>query len=1632
MKKILIYLTILCCGLIQLSAQEGYVYIGDPNSATFGSQNILQNMINGNTLTQIIYLNSEISQTGLITHLNFRYNSINGTIRGPRRFQFYMSSQPASLTQFTGNNAWISAEQFTLVYDGLLPVNVQGEHDFLIPLDTPFVYKTGSLVIGSTRTWFDNTQQSNDTWLYTARTTYRVLTRHSNTEQLTLNSFGNGTRYMNVANMTLIFDTNAKAHITGTIMGGTPSIPLSGAKLTLNGTNRSVYTNSQGVYLLEYVPGGNIGITVSALGYEDLMINDLSTQNNQITTYNLTLDPLPRVSISGRVLASDTSQPLAWATVYVEGYYLSPVAFSDAQGNFTITNVFGNRDYILVPYYHPYLSPAIPISLGSSNINMGDIFVNEATSPPRNLEAIDYGNATFLEWKPPYFPEPGWISHIASDPFSTHIGFNIPATMIIAHRFSQNQLASMGVSGANLTTVEFVPRFINYIASTQIRIYTGGSSSPLNPGTLVYTQDVTVPLGPEPSWTSVLLNTPIPIPTIGEMWIAVQYVVTGAVPLGADDGPHVQEYGNIFWHSETGWTTIYDLGETITSNWSIRAKADNDHRMYITNSFHSDPLHNYAPQLVNQSQRNEETQLTNSTHINISHLIATNSFLINNETSTAKTVESTFPLFSRTEYPVLENLSSRTFEGSYNIYRTPFDEPNWLTNKSKWIVIAANYTPDDPLSPTYLDQTWANIDIGHYRYIIESVYTNNNHSSAIASNFLTKLPELINNIGDPYTNFSYNSTPISVIYESAVSQTIYYEDEINMSGNITGLILPYTGYGLTDPESKYHFWIAHTIKEEFDNLTDWVPFHEFTHVFSGYLQPFTVEGVYNVVVNFSTNFNYLGGNIVLLGYKSYSPSPDIGAMPTHAFICTQTPGIRRSLVHLSLREDLVPPFDNYPEGRWRHEGYGNVGLIFDLSNRGHLVGTIKAGDPLLPVPDAEVKIPGTNYQTLTDAQGYYSLDWIPVGGITLLASKHGYQTVEITDLNIIDQQTVTKDIVLSLLPTIIVSGKVIASDTNDGLAEAIVKLTGYENYESITNLNGDFSFSWVYANYPYHLSIAKLRYYTHVEDILAVGNSDLFLGNIILYERINPVNLVVASNEGMQAKITWDTPNIGDSVWLSQMQNETYVDALGVQNGGAFQAIPVHRFTQNQLEQIGVCGGKITKMYFRIENTNANVFLVIYTGGTENPLNPGTRVYTQQVLGLVAGSYNEITLTTPFIIPSVGELWIGYEINFSGGGFPLSLCAGEQQTLYGDLFYWEPQNIWTNLGNDYPYSFMIKALVEDAIGPLYGVDNSNDDNLSKTIIDSLPLTNSTWLTGKISRGLDSYNIYRFEIAEQNNENTWDLIGTNVIQNEFIDLSWIAVPVGQYKYAVKAVYTGGFSENTFSNVIIRDDIEIPSPTNLTHQIYDNNILLNWEEPEHETSLNILEKRILQSEETLSLPNTLITPGLNWEFSQSVKNRQYTPPLGYIVSRNQLPITDVLSETSYTDQNVLPGTYTYSVVAVYTGINSAPISIEVFMPVSDSDIIVIPLETVLKGNYPNPFNPSTVVSFDLATSSRVKVEIYNIRGQKVCNLVDANYSPGRHNKVWNGMDDFGKKVSSGIYFYQMSTDNYVSVKRMLLLK
>jgi hypothetical protein len=100
--------------------------------------------------------------------------------------------------------------------------------------------------------------------------------------------------------------------------------------------------------------------------------------------------------------------------------------------------------------------------------------------------------------------------------------------------------------------------------------------------------------------------------------------------------------------------------------------------------------------------------------------------------------------------------------------------------------------------------------------------------------------------------------------------------------------------------------------------------------------------------------------------------------------------------------------------------------------------------------------------------------------------------------------------------------------------------------------------------------------------------------------------------------------------------------------------------------------------------------------------------------------------------------------------------------------------------------------------------------------------------------------------------------------------------------------------------------------------------------------------------------------------------------------------------------------------------------------EAEISTIPISYALHPNFPNPFNPVTTLQYDLPEPGPVTLHIYNLLGQKVCTLVDAEIPAGRHSMQWQGRDDRGRPMPTGIYFVRFQAGGVIQHNKITLLK
>lgn len=162
-------------------------------------------------------------------------------------------------------------------------------------------------------------------------------------------------------------------------------------------------------------------------------------------------------------------------------------------------------------------------------------------------------------------------------------------------------------------------------------------------------------------------------------------------------------------------------------------------------------------------------------------------------------------------------------------------------------------------------------------------------------------------------------------------------------------------------------------------------------------------------------------------------------------------------------------------------------------------------------------------------------------------------------------------------------------------------------------------------------------------------------------------------------------------------------------------------------------------------------------------------------------------------------------------------------------------------------------------------------------------------------------------------------------------------------------------------------------------------------------------------------TIVDSPVDW---LSIENTSGIIPAGGITNNHFTVTTDGLE----------PATYV-AVIKIITSIGqilNIPITLEIYSTVPPTQ------QYILKQNYPNPFNPFTRIEYEVPRTDKVTIKIYNIKGQHIKTLINEVKEPGNYETYWDGTDSKNRKVSSGVYFYQLESGNSKKHKKMILIK
>ncbi len=602
-------------------------------------------------------------------------------------------------------------------------------------------------------------------------------------------------------------------------------------------------------------------------------------------------------------------------------------------------------------------------------------------------------------------------------------------------------------------------------------------------------------------------------------------------------------------------------------------------------------------------------------------------------------------------------------------------------------------------------------------------------------------------------------------------------------------------------------------------------------------------------------------------------------------------------------------------------------------------------------------------------------------------------------------------------------------------------------------------------------SYTVTAYYTTGESVPAGPVS------VTIVPPLNPPTNLTGTVTGNDVTLNWVSPEAPPAGQWITWCNDVLGNSVGTNGVVTFDV--AHRFEQSDLT--AVAGGTIAQVKFVPAYANCVYTVKVWTGGSA--AGAGTLVSSQVVTPVTLDEWNLCVLNTPVPVPTAGDLYVGYECN-TQGGYPAGCDAGPQIEGKGNMMYFGGE--WatlTELASSLTYNWLIQTFVTTGTAQKAVELTPIQENRS-IAYSQAPLGLQTKELSRIERVLTGFKVYR----------DGTLIGT-INDPSITTYTDLDLPNATYLYGVSAVYSNGESVPATTNVTVNFQLApafftdgFETYPNFAMQFAPWTLLdvdlattYGFEGIDFPGSGEAMAYIIFTPSATTP-PITTLTPHGGAKMAASFCST--TPPnndwmiapnvhLGtgsalrfyarshnstYGLERFRVGISTLptiipqgfqyITGPNYVEAPVNWTEYVYDLSAydnqnVWIGIRCVSNNAFVFYvddvtihanggSVGNDDPGAPAIATELKGNYPNPFNPSTTISFSVKEAVPVEIGIYNVKGQLVKTLVNGEKASGSHSIVWDGRDNSGQSVSSGVYYYKMNAGKYSSTRKMILMK
>ena len=664
------------------------------------------------------------------------------------------------------------------------------------------------------------------------------------------------------------------------------------------------------------------------------------------------------------------------------------------------------------------------------------------------------------------------------------------------------------------------------------------------------------------------------------------------------------------------------------------------------------------------------------------------------------------------------------------------------------------------------------------------------------------------------------------VYNTGFGQTVYPSDLLEgVVGRLNGFAW-HVKAGLEDTlrNQNFRIWVGET--DRTDMMAGWFGPDELSCVLDTAVE--IVPGIYEWYLPFQRPYDYKGGNIVVCieGTNSYGDLGSTGLM----FECTES---GTNAVSRSNYGDWIINMENLDNTQGMFFSLRpDITFYFDVQGMGSLEGTVsdEAGSAL---GNVRVQVNGLNSVQRTDAQGSYAFPYVPVGNQSVDFTLVGYEDATET-VSVAEGQTATLDIRMQNRPVVSVRGVVAGSDSHEGLALAELVLDGPSDYTVTTEADGSFEIADVYGNLEYGLNITASGYSDYA-GTLAVGSTDLDADTIFIDRMVNMPSAVHAYDRADHALVEWEEPV--PVAWLQLDDGELY-GSFGGNSDAAY--LVGHRYTPEDFAAAGVTSAQaVTKVRF-FPVAVAGFTLKIYAGeeGVES------LVYEEEMNVEEYETWFEHTLTYPVAINPEQCMIVAISVQQSSGSNPIGFDRGPA-ALNASLFSEDDGLHWVSVSEVSPsmnYNWLIHtycsadpnsqpADVADLMNTLPGSGIRPADFLSFYASastgmrpqESLASKETTSAKGEYAfellsraerRALNrkapeepyagaeySYEVFRLLNGQELQQDLWTRItGTPVLERSVRDESWAGLQDTMYRYAVRSVLQGVYSDFTFSTAV----------------------------------------------------------------------------------------------------------------------------------------------------------------------------------------------------------------------------------------